>query len=217
MRRWIRSVSSVVLLALAAPALADVVDDQARALYKQGQTAYDVGEFQKALDLFTDAYKTKALPGFLFNIAQCHRQLQAFERAAFFYGRYLDLADAKASNLELAKTLKAEMEAKQAAKVAAEAQAAADAKLSEEQRQAEELKRAEELKHAGEVALAPAYTVPPPPPMPEPEVVKPVSQRWWFWAAIAGGAAAIAGGVTTAVVLTRKPPAPPSTTLMDIP
>ncbi|MBX7102160.1 MAG: hypothetical protein K1X89_30875 [Myxococcaceae bacterium] len=217
MRRWIRSVSSVVLLALAAPALADVAEDQARALYKQGQTAYDVGEFQKALDLFTDAYKTKALPGFLFNIAQCHRQLQAFERAGFFYGRYLDLADPKASNLELARTLKVEMESRQAAKDAADAKAAADAKLVEEQRAAEELKRAEELKHASEVALAPAYTVPPPPPMPEPEVVTPVTHRWWFWTAIVGGAAAIAGGVTAAVVLTRAPPTLPATTLMDIP
>ena len=44
------------------------------------------------------------MPALLFNIGQCHRQLGHFERAAFFYGRYLDLAP-KAPNAALTQEL----------------------------------------------------------------------------------------------------------------
>lgn len=63
-------------------ARADTAEEtKARALYKDGMKAYDVGDFEGALVLYSDAYKLAPLPGFLFNIAQCHRQLGNFERA----------------------------------------------------------------------------------------------------------------------------------------
>jgi tetratricopeptide (TPR) repeat protein len=68
------------------------VEVQARAKFAEGNLSYDLGEFQKALAAYSEAYRLRPLPGFLFNIAQCHRQLGRPERAAFFYRRYLTLS-----------------------------------------------------------------------------------------------------------------------------
>jgi hypothetical protein len=51
--------------------------------------AYDLGQFDKALHLYSDAYELAARPNLLFDIAQCHRQLGNAERALFFYQRFL--------------------------------------------------------------------------------------------------------------------------------
>jgi hypothetical protein len=104
---------AVTLPVHAAP---DRAEQQARAHFAKGLKAYDVGQFDEALAEYTEAYKSKPLPGFLFNLAQCHRQLGNFERAAFFYGRYLDL-ERHPKNETTAKELLAEMREKQAAKV----------------------------------------------------------------------------------------------------
>jgi hypothetical protein len=65
---------------------------RAQAKFNEAQVAYHLGEFQKALAGYTEAYRLLPLPGFLFNMAQCHRQLGNAESAAFSYRRYLDLA-----------------------------------------------------------------------------------------------------------------------------
>lgn len=62
---------------------------EAKALFEQAEVYFNVGEFEKALDLYSKAYKTKQLPAFLFNIAQCHRYMEQWERAIFFYTRFL--------------------------------------------------------------------------------------------------------------------------------
>src|SRR4051812_5477676 len=63
--------------------------EQARAGSRQAQKAYDVGRFAEALEGFSKAYQLDPRPGILFNIAQCHRQLEDYESAAFAYRRYL--------------------------------------------------------------------------------------------------------------------------------
>lgn len=62
---------------------------RAKALFGQAEVHFNVGEFKKALDLYSKAYKTKQLAAFLFNIAQCHRYLKDHDRAIFFYNRFL--------------------------------------------------------------------------------------------------------------------------------
>ena len=71
--------------------------DQAKALFNRAQIRYNVGDFERALTLYTAAYKEKPLAGFLFNIAQCHRMVGRYQRALFFYERYLGLLDSKPS------------------------------------------------------------------------------------------------------------------------
>ncbi|MDX2012253.1 MAG: hypothetical protein SFW67_18805 [Myxococcaceae bacterium] len=190
----------VLLLALSPSALAqkkkvDPVEQQARGLFAEAQKAYDVGEFERALTLYSDAYKLKALPGFLFNIAQCHRQLGNYERAAFFYGRFIDNSNTTAPNVELARELLSDVSRRQSEKEAAEKKAADE--------------KAEAERRAADAPVAPPLTPtelstlpPPPPPVVEPE---PVTKKAWFWVVIGVGVAAVATGVTVGAVAASQP------------
>ena len=84
-----------VVAALSVPAVAD--KDAARKRWEQGTTAYNLGRFEVAINHFERAYEYHPSPAFLFNIAQCYRQMDDCERAVFFYKRYLS-ARPKASN-----------------------------------------------------------------------------------------------------------------------
>ncbi|MDP3233784.1 MAG: hypothetical protein Q8N26_13470 [Myxococcales bacterium] len=184
------------LVAQAQPKAKVETDEQkARVLFADGQKAYDVGEFERALTLYSEAYKLKTLPGFLFNIAQCHRQLGNFERASFFFGRFIDNSKPAAPNVELARELMTDMERRQAEKAAAEkkaadekAQAEADAKLKRDAPIAPPLTPVEVM------------SLPPPLPAVEPE---PVTKQPWFWVVIGGAVVAAAGGITAGVLLSQ--------------
>ena len=91
-----RRVCLLALMALVAtgarPAAAeDRAARAARAHFQRAEKAFSMGKFDDALKGYEAAYEAKALPGLLFNIAQCHRNLANPERAIFFYQRYLAL------------------------------------------------------------------------------------------------------------------------------
>jgi len=50
---------------------------------------YEVGEYEQALDEFKAAHVAKPDPAFLYNVAQCLRQLRQPDRALVMYRRYL--------------------------------------------------------------------------------------------------------------------------------
>lgn len=79
-------VFGLVLIA-AGGAIADT--NRARQLFQQAQTKYNLLHFDEALKLFEQAYEEKPDPVFLFNIAQCQRQLGQYELAAKSYRAYL--------------------------------------------------------------------------------------------------------------------------------
>ena len=62
---------------------------KAKALYAEGQNAYDLGKFEEASALFEKGYAEQPDPVFLYNLGQCHRQLGKNDRALFFYRGYL--------------------------------------------------------------------------------------------------------------------------------
>jgi tetratricopeptide (TPR) repeat protein len=64
----------------------------ARAHFDRAEKAFNLGRFDEALSAYQEAYEVLPLPAFLFNIAQCHRNLRNREQAVFFYQRYLSLA-----------------------------------------------------------------------------------------------------------------------------
>ncbi|HXU83741.1 MAG TPA: hypothetical protein VN914_20245, partial [Polyangia bacterium] len=64
----------------------------ARAHFDKAEKAFNLGHFEAALTSYQAAYEALPLPAFLFNIAQCHRNLRNREQAVFFYQRYLSLA-----------------------------------------------------------------------------------------------------------------------------
>ena len=61
----------------------------ARELFNQGNTFFDLGQFDKAIDAWQRGYQLKNDPGFLYNIGQAYRTMGDPEKAVFFYKRYL--------------------------------------------------------------------------------------------------------------------------------
>ena len=62
---------------------------KARDLFTQGNTYFDLGQFDKAIDAWQSGYQLKNDPGFLYNIAQAYRTTGEAQKAVFFYKRYL--------------------------------------------------------------------------------------------------------------------------------
>ncbi|MHB8417689.1 MAG: tetratricopeptide repeat protein [Myxococcales bacterium] len=182
------SIAAPSLSARAAPGAA-----AARERFRAAQEAYHEGRFDEALKLYQAAYDLRPVPGLLFDIAQCHRQLGHLDQALFLYRRLL-AHPPRTVDLEMVRRLIGQTE--QAKRDAAER-----ARLEKEielERARTATARAEAAKGsttsaAGadrllilptvverEPAVA-AATAPPP---------RPVYRRGWFWAAF-GGAFAV--------------------------
>src|SRR4051812_1471531 len=63
----------------------------ARAHFDRAERAFNLGRFDEALTEYQAAYEALPLPAFVFNIAQCHRNLGNGDKAVFFYQRFLSL------------------------------------------------------------------------------------------------------------------------------
>lgn len=232
--RWWWSALLVALCALA-PGLAEGAElsteakSQARVKYSEGNASYEQGNFREALKSFEAAYRLAPLPGFLFNVAQCHRQLGDFAQAASAYRRYLSLSEKEPANAAMVKNLIAEMDskvrqqtagrpastkpvasAKTVAKDRPEAASAKPAELREGvkpggARQPE--KRPLDIRTSRSMAVE-QNSLPPAavPGAPAPEVQKTGTRTWWLWAG-AGAAALVAGGVIYAVTAPEPRPA----------
>jgi hypothetical protein len=78
------------MLALAQPKSADD-------WYTEGETQYNLGNFDKAADAFKQGFATETVESkkaaYLYNVAQAYRQGGKCKDAAFFYKRYLSLKD----------------------------------------------------------------------------------------------------------------------------
>jgi tetratricopeptide (TPR) repeat protein len=83
--RWLLFALAVTM---ASPANADKA--RAREAYHKATQNFDLGEFNEALELFKEAYRNYEEPSFLFNIAQCYRQMGNKEGALQFYRSYLN-------------------------------------------------------------------------------------------------------------------------------
>ena len=83
---------------------------RARAAFKRASQHYNLGEFQPALDEFREAYRNYEDPSFLFNIAQCERQLGHKREAVREYHAYLNNAPDEAANRDAIKQIIAQLE-----------------------------------------------------------------------------------------------------------
>jgi hypothetical protein len=142
----------------------------AREAYRVGTQHYDLGEYREALISFKDAYRNFEDPVFLFNLAQCHRQLGDNQSAVRQYRMYL-LKVPDAQNRDEVRTLIARLE-----KTIADEQTN---KLVPPQGTQPTVERA---------PVAPPLVVAAPTPPPE---KKPLYKRWWLWTAV--GAVVVAG------------------------
>jgi tetratricopeptide (TPR) repeat protein len=107
--------TAVLATTLAVAALPAAAEDRAtkaaRKHYDKGEKLFALGRFDAALLEYEAAFEAKALPGFLFNIGQCHRNLGDYDAAIFSFKKYLKLdpdADNKEAVLELIDELEAE-------------------------------------------------------------------------------------------------------------
>jgi tetratricopeptide (TPR) repeat protein len=132
-----------------APALRKFLDDapveRAKALFARGNQHYNLGEFGPALEQYKLAYKTKALPAFLFNIGQCHRKLGQYAEAVTMYQSYLNGVP-NAQNRALVESLIKESrdEIAEAERKVAEDQGREAQRLATEKAKAEEERKAKE-------------------------------------------------------------------------
>jgi tetratricopeptide (TPR) repeat protein len=183
MQQRVGALAVALAVALALPATASArersdslvspeAQAQAKLHFQRGMAAFELGNFQEALDEYERAYQIAPLPGFLFNIGQCHRNLGNLRKAVFSFRLYLrKRPDAK--NREAVQTLIRELEAKIDAERAA-------AKL-----------RVPVYVAPPDDGKRPPRRLPPP----------PIYKRWWFWtgiaAALGGGAVGIYFGTRT--------------------
>ena len=117
-----RSLSGVVLawalLIAMLPRLAFADEGSARRFFDKGEKEFALGHFAEALTQYQQAFDAQPLPGFLFNIGQCHRNLGDYDAAIFSFRKYLDL-EPQAPNREAVETLIKDLEDKQARERAA--------------------------------------------------------------------------------------------------
>lgn len=89
--------SSFVFAALLAPSLAFAQPKSADDFYKEGETQYNLGNFQAAVDAFKKGFELEPVDSkkaaYLYNVAQAYRQNKDCGNAQFFYKRYLALKE----------------------------------------------------------------------------------------------------------------------------
>jgi tetratricopeptide (TPR) repeat protein len=107
----------MVCLAVAVPTRAAFADDPAtraaRRHFERGEKLFALGKFDEALEEYQTAFDAKPLPGFLYNIGQCYRNLGDYDQAIFSFKKYLKL-EPEASNKEAVERLIEELEEKKA-------------------------------------------------------------------------------------------------------
>jgi hypothetical protein len=86
------AIPGIAVVASRAHAQSDDAKKKAKDHYEKGTTHYNLGRFDEAIKEFEAAYELYPEPVFLYNIAQAHRMKGNWERARFFYKRFLSLA-----------------------------------------------------------------------------------------------------------------------------
>lgn len=186
--------SLIVLLAAAGPAVAGdpggrAEDSSARALFERGEVKFNLGNFEAAAADYQAAYELDHRPALLFNVGQCYRNLENYERARFFYRRFLTL-DPQTPNRRETESLIDLM-----------------SKRLDEQRARMDIKT--DLARASEPAVGAASPPTFAPTLQRTETQasdgqgRPVYRRTWFWVGVAG---VVAGGVAAGLLLTRDDP-----------
>jgi tetratricopeptide (TPR) repeat protein len=89
-----------------------------RDAYDAGKKHYNLGEFDRAIELWKQGYEYKDDPIFLYNIAQAYRQKGDHQKAIFFYRAYIreeprarNREDVEAKIAELTKLIEAQQNA----------------------------------------------------------------------------------------------------------
>jgi tetratricopeptide (TPR) repeat protein len=180
-------------------------DDRARArsAFRAGSQHYNLGEFQQALDSFKEAYRNYEDPSFLYNIAQCERQLGHKREAVREYRAYLNNSES-ADNRDSVRQIIGQLEREIAAddQRAAAAAAAQAAKPTPTSTTGTLTTTSSAATTAAEPSTA-TLTASAPPPAER----KPAYKKWWVWTIVGG---VVAAGAATGVALALTRPSSPT-------
>jgi hypothetical protein len=212
---WLLLILASSSRAFAEPPSAATFENDNRAsakdLFAQAEQAYSDKDFAQALSFYKQAFEAWPLPGFQFNIGQCHRQMGQFAQAIAAFQLYLEQSP-KAPNRKavraLLKTCKRELArhpSPPAAEPRMEDAAAPQADTLASNGEAPATSSAEPS------AETPASATPSPAPQlvttpkrPASDAARPLSPTW-FWVATAGtGIFAGAAVVTGMMALSRN-------------
>jgi tetratricopeptide (TPR) repeat protein len=217
------AIAALIVVATCAAARADDVV-KAQAAYHAATQHYDLGEYREALEGFKEAYRNHEDPSFLFNIAQCHRQLDEKQQAIRAYRTYL-IKEPESPKRDQIREMIAKLE-----KQLADEQAAKGGPPQGTLSPVETPPPSSETKppsppEPARVESAPVETKPPEhapvepssaaisvKPAPE-RPAKPLYKRWWLWTAV--GAAVVVGvavGVGVGVGTAHAAPTPSAKT-----
>lgn len=94
---WLPWLALLCLLFSASSGAAQENKARARALFGEGVTAFERGDFENALESFTQAYRLAPHPAVRVNMANCYEQLGRYAEATFNYQRFLEESGANVS------------------------------------------------------------------------------------------------------------------------
>lgn len=171
-------------------------EQRARHSFERAEASFKAGLFAEALAGYQEGYDQLPLPGFLINIAQCHRRLGNLQQARTTYRKFIMVAPDSPYVPEV-KSLVAELDS-----LVENTGHAAAADATQPATEARPVREVPLPAAAGAVAAAAdAVTAPnalvTPPVAPEPSHA---GTRWWLWGTL--GAAVAAGAVATIYLLT---------------
>lgn len=150
----------------------DVATRTAKRHFERGEKLFALGQFGDALEEYKKAYDAKPLPGFLYNIGQCYRNLDDFEQAIFSYKKYLQLKP-EAANRDQVEKLIDDLEQKKAA-------ADAEREAKEQQAQQDRDRAAQPTGDGGGGDHATRVTRQATPQARS----SPFYTKWWFWTGV---------------------------------
>lgn len=179
----------VLILGVVGGAGAQTEDQKARAKaeYRLGKAAFEIGQFQEALGHYQKAYRIYPAVGLLFNIGQCHRNLGNWDKAIFSFELYLKKKP-DTDNRKAVQVLLQDLE-----------------RRAEEERKREAAARntVPDYKPDPNRDIVKPPDRPPPPPPPTPWY-----KNWYFWVPVAVVAAAGGAVGTYFAVKPREAPVP---------
>jgi len=184
-----RSLSIIVLLALATGARAQDLRREARAHSDLGAVAFERGRFREALVEYEKAYEAAPIPELLYNIGRCHEGLRETAEAIAAYRRYL-AARPDAED-------RAELEAHVAELERASRSPSSEAAPAPPPKPAPATTAPESPKPV----IAPARAIPLVGSAPEREPRTPLYKRWWLWSAVSAVAIGAGLGIGLGVAL----------------
>jgi tetratricopeptide (TPR) repeat protein len=193
----------VVLLGSAPGVRADESQSKAMEHFREGRKLYQISDYRAALQEFKRAFLFKEDAVFLYNIAQCHRQLGEREEALTFYRRYVAAAP-DAQNRAQVERIISELQSPRPAPAPPPVAAPPPPPPAPRSVAAPPPSAPLALETRPRPPAPSAPLIPAQGDRSEPEPT-PLYRRWWFWTLLGAAAAGAAG----AVLLPRRHAADP--------